>query len=186
MEDERIVELYLRRDQTAVKQTELKYGTRLRCLANGILDDMATAEECENDTYMEAWNRIPPHEPRTYFFAFLAKITRHIALDCCRRKNRIKRSARMLELTAEMEQCIPSPDDTECQLEGSLLCDAIGTFLRKLPEVRRNVFLRRYWYFDSVDAISKRFGLSTGNVKTMLFRCRNELREYLIKEGYTL
>lgn len=186
MEDEQIVEMYLCRNEAALKNTAEKYGARLRNLANNILEDMTSAEECENDTYMEAWNSIPPHEPRTYLFPFLARITRHISLDYCRKRSRIKRKSFLTELTEEMEQCIPAPNDTECQLDGLILGSAISTFLRRIPEERRNAFLRRYWYLDSIAAISKRFALSESKVKSMLFRCRNELREYLIKEGYTL
>ena len=83
MDDSRIVDLYLSRDESAISQTSEKYGSRLRNVAYGIVEDLHTAEECENDTYMEAWNSIPPHEPRSYLFAFLARITRHIALDFC-------------------------------------------------------------------------------------------------------
>lgn len=186
MDDNRIVELYLMRDETAIKQTTEKYGSRLRSLAYGIVKDQQTAEECENDTYMEAWNTIPPHEPRSYLYAFLARITRHISLNCCRDRSRLKRSAFICELNAEMEQCIPAPDDVECRIDDMALSDAINGFLSKLDEKKRNIFVRRYWYLDSVAAISKRFALSESKVKTTLFRCRTGLREHLEKEGYTL
>lgn len=111
MDDRGIVALYLRRDETAIRQTAEKYGSRLRTLAYRIVNDLQTAEECENDTYMEAWNTIPPHEPSDYFYAFLARITRHISLNRCRDRDRLKRSAFICELSAEMEQCIPAPDN---------------------------------------------------------------------------
>ncbi len=111
MDDSSIIDLYLVRDQTALTCTVAKYGTRLRSLAENILDDDQSAQECENDTYWQAWRSIPPHEPRTYFFSFLAKITRHLALDCCRRRNRLKRSAQLESLTVELEECIPSGHD---------------------------------------------------------------------------
>lgn len=186
MEDNRIVELYLMRDETAIKQTTEKYGSRLRSLSYVIVNDKQTAEECENDTYMEAWNTIPPHEPRNYLYAFLARISRNISLNCCRNRNRLKRRAFICELSTEMEQCIPSPDDVECRIDDIALGNAINGFLAKLDEEKRNIFVRRYWYLDSVAAISKRFVLSESKVKTTLFRCRNGLREYLEKEGYTL
>ena len=131
MDDNRIVELYLLRDETAIKQTTEKYGSRLRSLACGIVNDQQTAEECENDTYMEAWNTIPPHEPRSYLYAFLARITRHISLNCCRDRNRLKRSAFICELSAELEQCIPAPDDVECRIDDIALSDVINRFLSK-------------------------------------------------------
>lgn len=186
LDDNRIVELYLLRDETAIKQTTEKYGSRLRSLAYGIVKDQQTAEECENDTYMKAWNTIPPHEPRSYLYAFLARITRHISLNCCRDRSRLKRNAFICELSAEMEQCIPAPDDVECRIDDMALSDAINGFLSKLDEEKRNIFFRRYWYLDSVVAISKRFALSESKVKTTLFRCRTGLREHLEKEGYTL
>lgn len=186
MDDNRIVELYLLRDETAIGQTSEKYGTRLRSLAYGIVNDRQTAEECENDTYYEAWNRIPPHKPTSYLYAFLARITRHISLNCCRDRNRLKRSAFICELSAEMEQCIPTPDDVECRMDDMALSEAINGFLGLLDEEKRIIFIRRYWYLDSIAAISKRLALSESKVKTTLFRCRNLLREHLEKEGYTL
>lgn len=186
LEDEKIVELFLNREEAALSNTADKYGARLRRLAYGIVKDMSTAEECENDTYMEAWKLIPPNEPRTYLFAFLCRIARHISLNCCRNRNRLKRSTFLVELTEEMEQCIPSPSDTACQVEAILLGEAISKFLRNLPETKRNVFLRRYWYMDSISEIAKRFAIGESKVKTMLFRIRNDLRIYLEKEGYIL
>ena len=186
MNDDRIIELYLMRDEEAIKLTAEKYGSRLRSLAYGIVNNRQTAEECENDTYLKAWNAIPPHEPRGYLYAFLARITRHVSLNCCRARDQLKRRAFICELSAEMEQCIPSPDDSECLMDEAALRNAINGFLGKLSEEKRNIFVRRYWYLDSVADISKRFDLSESKVKTTLFRCRRELRDYLEKEGYTL
>ena len=186
LNDEEIVELFLKRDETALKYTKEKFGSRLKSLANNILQDPDTAEECENDTYFEAWNRIPPHEPRDYLFAFPARLIRHISLDVCRLRSRKKRNAFLTELTEEIEQCIPDPKNTETEIDGILLGEAISQFLRTLSKERRNVFLRRYFYFDSITSICNRFSLSESKVKTMLFRCRKELREYLMKEGYKL
>lgn len=186
MEDEKIVGMYLCRNEMAISQTSEKYGERLRSLAFGIVADNSAAEECENDTYVEVWNSIPPHEPKSYLYAFLARITRHISLNRCRERSRLKRRAYICELSEEMEQCIPAPDDMECRLDELALREAINGFLGILSEEKRCVFLRRYWYLDSIAAIAKRFALSESKVKTMLFRSRNQLREYLIKEGYTL
>lgn len=186
MDDNKIIDLYLHRDETAIKQTSEKFGDRLRALAYGIVKDHQTAEECENDTYLQAWNSIPPHEPRNYLYAFLARITRHISLDCCRKRSRLKRSAYISELSAEMEQCIPAPDDMECRIDDIVLGQAINKFLGTLSEEKRNIFIRRYWYLDSISDIARRFSLSESKVKTMLFRSRNRLRDYLEKEGYIL
>ena len=186
MEDARIVDLYLLRDESAIRQTAEKYGGRLRALSFGMVKDWQTAEECENDTYTQAWNAIPPHEPREYFYPFLARITRHISLNCCRDRSRLKRRAYLCELSEEMEQCLPAPGDTESLLEGLALAEAINTFLGTLNEGKRNIFLRRYWYLDSVPDIAQRFGMSHSSVKTTLLRLRRQLRPYLEKEGYTL
>lgn len=186
MDDGKIVDLYLNRDEDAITQTAKKYGARLRSISHDIVEDPLTAEECENDTYLEAWNSIPPHEPRTYLYAFLARIIRHISLNRCRDRDRLKRHAHICELSAEMEACIPSPDDGTCRIDGIVLADAINKFLSSLDSRTRIIFIRRYWYLDSIEAISKRFALSQSNVKVTLFRCRNKLREHLKKEGYTL
>ncbi len=186
MDDDKIVELYLSRDEAAIARTAEKYGKRLRSLSYGIVNDQQTAEECENDAYMKAWNSIPPHEPRGYLYAFLGRIIRHVSLNCCRDRGRLKRSAFISELTLEMEQCIPSPDDTLCCFDDMALSKIINSFLGGLDAEKRNIFVRRYWFLDSVSAISVRYGLSESKVKTTLYRCRNRLREYLQKEGYTL
>ncbi len=186
MDDHKIVALYLRRDEAAISRTAEKFGSRLRSLAYGITNDRQTAEECENDTYMEAWNAIPPHEPVSYLYAFLARITRHISLDCCRRRSRLKRSAVICALSTELEQCIPAPDDVECRIDDLAFGEAINGFLRTLSVEKRTLFLRRYWYLDSIADISKRYRLSESKIKTTLFRCRSQLREYLEKEGYTI
>ena len=123
-----------------------------------------------------------PHTSEAYLFAFLARI--FVYFDYCR--NRLKRSAYICELSAEMEECIPSPDDNECRIDDMVLSEAINGFLGTLSEEKRKIFLRRYWYLDSIADISKRFSISESKVKTTLFRCRNQLRKYLVKEGYTL
>ena len=186
MDDERIVELYLLGDEGAISQSAAKYGSRLRSLAYGIVRDTQTAEECENDTYMQAWNSIPPHEPRTYLYAFLARITRCISLNRCRERSALKRNAFISELSTELEQCIAAPNDMDCRIDDMVFADVINGFLRGLTEEKRNIFIRRYFYADSVAEISKAFALSESKVKTTLYRCRMGLRERLEKEGYVL
>lgn len=181
-----IVERYLLRDEVAIEWTAQKFGKRLNALAYAVVQDTQEAEECENDTYLQAWNRIPPHEPRAYLFAFLACITRHLALNRCRDRSRQKRSAIVCELSAEMEQCLPSRENMQALPDDLSLREALNHFLATLPEEQRNLFLRRYWYMDSVAQIAKRFAISESKVKTTLFRCRKRLRSHLEKEGYTL
>ncbi len=186
MEDEKIVELYFQRDESAIEKTAEKFGKRLRFVSNKIVGDIETAEECENDTYLEAWNIIPPNEPKTYLYAFLARIIRSISIDCCRKKSALKRSALICELSAEMEECIPSPEDMNCRIDDMAFAESINRFLGSLDAEKRRIFVRRYWYLDSVAEISKAFSISESKVKTALFRTRNKLREFLEKEGYTL
>lgn len=186
LDDRKIVSLFLQRDESAIRHTSEKYGKQLRALSHKIVQDLQTAEECENDTYRAAWNSIPPNEPNDYLYPFLARIIRHLSLNCCRNRSRLKRNAYICELSTEMEQCIPAPDDCECQIADVELKDTINGFLASLDAEKRNIFLRRYWYLDSISDISKRFALSESKVKTTLFRTRNKLREYLESEGYSL
>lgn len=118
MDDDEIVELFLKKDESAIIHTAEKYGCRLRSISQRITADILTAEECENDTYLEAWNRIPPNEPRTYLIAFLSKIIRNISINKCIEKNRLKRRAYIVELSSEMEQCIPAVNDVESYVDG--------------------------------------------------------------------
>ncbi|MDE7219044.1 MAG: RNA polymerase sigma factor [Oscillospiraceae bacterium] len=186
MEDGQIVDLFLARDEAAIQRSAEKYGLRLRGLALHIVQEPQTAEECENDAYLAAWNAIPPHAPRDYLYAFLARIVRNVALNCCRDRRRLKRDAFIAELSREMEECLPAPDDLESRLDDMALREALNGFLGTLGEEKRNIFLRRYWYLDPIAEIAKRFGITQSKVKTTLFRVRNQLREYLEKEGYTL
>ena len=186
MDDRAIVALYWQRDEAALQITAEKYGARLQALAYGIAGDRQTAEECENDTYLEAWQAIPPHRPEDYLYAFLACMTRRNALNCCRQREALKRSGHIVELSAELEQCIPGSDDTARCVDEMALRQALNGFLATLSREKRNIFLRRYWYMDSVAEISRRFALSQSKVKTTLLRCRRQLRAYLEKEGFNL
>ena len=186
MEDGRIVELLLARNESGLQAAAAKYGRRLRQIGRRLIGDEETVEECENDTYLQAWNSIPPHAPRDYLFAFLARIMRHRVLSACEAGRRLKRRGALSELTEEMEQCIPAPDDTAGTVDGILLGEAVSAFLRTVSEERRTIFLRRYWYFETVEEIAREMGIGESKVKTALFRTRNSLREYLKKEGYNL
>ncbi len=186
MDDSRIIEMYLKRNEDALVYTADKYGKRLRNISLGIVRDPETAEECENDTYSEAWNTIPPNEPKNYFYAFLCRIVRHISLDRCRKNNSLKRKAYISELSLEMESCIPSPDDCEKRIDDEAFAQMLNKFLEELSQEKRRIFVRRYFFSDSISDISKRYSISESKVKTALFRVRRELKSYLIKEGYEL
>ena len=129
---------------------------------------------------------IPPHQPKDYLYVFLARIIRNISLNCCRSRDALKRKAFICELSDELAQCIPAPDNVECCIDDIAFSEMVNGFLEMLSREKRNVFVRRYWYFDSISDIAKRYNKSESSVKTMLFRCRNEFREYIIKEGYTI
>lgn len=185
MEDDRIVQLYLDRDESAIQCSSEKYGSRLRALSLGITADYQTAEECVNDTYLQAWNLIPPHEPRTFLYAFLARIVRHVSIDRCRERASLKRDGYITELSEEMEMCLSASEDVESRIAEEELGKAISRYLRTVSQEKRVMFVRRYFYLDSIAEISKRCAVTESKVKSSLFRTRNDLREYLMKEGYT-
>ncbi|MBR6811881.1 MAG: RNA polymerase sigma factor [Oscillospiraceae bacterium] len=186
MDDKDIVRMYLERDETAIECTDAKYGSRLKALAQKITEDEQYAEECVNDAYMQAWSLMPPNEPADHLYAFLARIVRNIALNRCREQNALKRSAHICEFSRELEECIKAPDDIERRISDEAFAEVMNSYLAALDEEKRNIFIRRYWYFDSVADISKRFLISQSKVKTTLLRCRRKLREFLEKEGYEL
>ncbi len=184
MDDAKIIALYLSRDEKAVSETEKKYGKRLAAIAGNVLDDARDVEEIVNDTYHQAWRLIPPNEPRDFFFAFLSRITRNLALDRCRENNAAKRTGVTVELTDELAECTASDDDVEQTVEETELYRQVSAFLRTLPKDRRIIFLRRYYYMQSVSEIAADLHVSESRVKTTLFRQRQRLRTYLIKGGF--
>ena len=184
MDDSEIVDLYLSRDESAISHTALKYGTRLKRIAFRILSSSSSAEECENDTYLEAWNRIPPSEPRTYLFPFLGRIIRHLAIDECRKNLSQKRNALFCELTGEMEQCLLGRNTVEESFDAEALIRSINSYLSSCSEEQRNIFVRRYWYCDRVSDICARYGYGKSKVLMMLKRTRDNLAQHLKKEGY--
>ena len=183
MEDERIIELYFQRSEQAIAATAAKFGNYCYAIANGILKDHQDSEETVSDTYMDTWNSIPPTRP-VRLPAFLGKITRRNALDRWEFLHAEKRGGGEVPLALEeLEDCIPAGRDPERELENQELGRIISGFLRSLPGTERQVFVRRYWYLDSVREIGEAFGFSQSKVKSMLFRTRNKLRVCLEKEG---
>ena len=183
LEDTEIVDLYLARNEHAIVMTEEKYGRSLRKIISSVLDDEA-CKECENDVYLRAWNLIPPNEPRDHFFAFLGKLARNLAIDEWRRTNAQKRKATMIELSEELQECMPAGNSVEGEILSGELKKTINSFLRTKSQTERKIFLRRYWYFDTVPEISNRYGYTQGKVKSALHRMRGELKGVLEKEGY--
>lgn len=181
MEDAKILDLYFARDEDAIRETDTAYGKRLHALAKNILQNREDAEESVNDTYAEVWKSIPPRRPK-YFFAFLASICRHLSLNRVDWKQAAKRRAQVVPLTEEMENCIPDAAH-ERQMEAKELGKLLDLFLESLPKDSRLIFLRRYWYVDSVPEIAARYGMTESKVKMQLIRTKEKLRSFLEQEG---
>ena len=182
MDDNRIMELYFARDEQAIRHTQDAYGRRLFLLAENIVRNDQDAQECENDTYLKAWTTIPPQHP-THFFGYLAKICRNLALGRLDWNMAAKRSAPVVSLTQEMECCIPD-SSRERELDSRELGRIIDRFLREQSKDNRMVFVRRYWYADTIGEIAARYGIGESAVRMRLNRTRQRLGEYLKKEGY--
>ena len=183
MEDARIVDLYWDRQEQAIAETQNKYGRYLLKIAWNVLADTQDSEESVNDTYLSAWKSMPPHRP-SMLSTYLGKITRHLAIDECRRRDAAKRSALVCELTAEMEACLPGGNDVEEAVDAEALGRAINAYLMSCSAAQRQVFLLRYWHFLTIPEIATRCGFSRSKVKTILFRLREGLRKHLEQEGY--
>lgn len=183
MEDYQITLLFWQRNEAAIYATRDKYGAYCRSIALAVLGDHEDALECENDTYLAAWNSIPPNKPRS-LSAYLGKLTRRIASNRLRGYHTVKRGGGQAELSLqELGDVIAITDDVVQRIEQRELSAQISRFLRSQPENARRVFIRRYWYCDSIREIAKGFGFSESRVKMMLLRTRNQLREFLVKEG---
>lgn len=183
MEDAQIIELYWQRNADAIAETAEKYGAYCFQIAENILHDTGDCEECVNDTWMRAWNSIPPQRPKILRL-FLAKITRRLAFDRLNVRNAQKRGGGELPLILdELEECLGGAD-AQAQVEAKELGECIRRFVRSLPEREGNVLARRYFFAEPVADIAKRYGLSENNVTVILSRTRKKLRAYLIKEGY--
>lgn len=181
LEDEQIIALYWDRNEDAIRETELAYGRKLHTLADRIVHNHEDAQECVSDTYLKTWDTIPPQRP-SYFFAYLAKICRNFALNVLDWKSAAKRSGEVFSLSQEMEQCIPDPA-CERKLEAEELGAVLNRFLESLSYESRVIFLRRYWYLDTIQEIAERCGISQSKAKTQLHRTRAKLRAFLEKEG---
>ncbi|MDD6967261.1 MAG: sigma-70 family RNA polymerase sigma factor [Firmicutes bacterium] len=186
MNDNEIVALYLARDEQALVRTEEKYGGYCFQLANRILNCRQDAEETVSDTYLKAWQSIPPHKPAGLRL-FLAKIARNLAFDRWRSQNAQKRGGgQMFLVLEELEECISTAQDVGAELEAKELTRAIARFLDTQPEREQNVFLRRYFFVEDTGAIALRYGMKPAAVLKSLSRTRQKLKSYLIQEGYTV
>ena len=182
MDDSRIVELFYARDQQALKESADKYGERLRRLALSFLGSEQDAEECVDDALLGAWRSIPPQKPAE-LFGYLARLTRCRAFDMLDARNAQKRSAQLVELSAELSECIP---DRSADIEESELTEIINGFLEGLPADKRRVFVLRYHFGLSMAEVSKRTDFSESKIKSMLSRLRKQLKDCLRKKGVKL
>ena len=181
MDDSKIIDLYFARKEDAIKHTDETYGRRLYHLAENIVKNGQDAEVSVSDTYMKAWDTIPPQRPQ-HFFAYLAKICRNFALKRLDWKNAWKRKAEIVSLTEEMEMCIPDLFHDR-EMEAKELSMVLDQFLRTLTPENQMVFLRRYWYADTIAEIAARYGISESAVLMRLNRTRAKLCAYFEKEG---
>lgn len=184
MEDAKIIELYFARNEDAICQTDAVYGRRLFSLADRILHNAQDSEETVSDTYLKTWETIPPKRP-SYFYAYLAKICRHFALGKLDWKAAAKRKAEVVSLTEEMALCIPD-QRREAEVSAREIGSAMNAFLERIPQESRVIFLRRYWFCDTIAEIAERYGISESKVKMQLHRTRIQLADFLRKEGITV
>lgn len=185
MDDQKIVDLYWARDEGAIRETMAKYGKLCAYIANNILANKEDCEECVNDTYYTVWTAIPSKRPNR-FSAFIGKITRNLALKKYEYVTAVKRNPEAVISIEELGDVVSGTDSVESEIEHKQIEHAIDAFLWQQGEEKRNVFIRRYWYFESIDSICRRTGFHPSKVKSILFEMRQKLKQYLEREGFTL
>ena len=185
MRDDEIVKLFWDRDEQAIAESKDRYAKYCLYIAENVLHDRQDSEECLNDVLLAAWKSIPPESP-VNLKTYLGKLTRETAIDRLRKRCARRRiPAGMIASLDELEEVV-GENDVDSAVQAEELSRLISIFLRSVREEERNVFLRRYWYFDSVKEIQKRYGYGKSKVLVMLKRTRDKLSEYLKKEGYFL
>lgn len=186
MNDHEIIALFFARQEKAISATADKYGRYCHTVAYNILFNRSDAEECVNDTYLGAWNSIPPQRPN-HLAAYLGKITRNLALNRYKRNSVAKRGSGQVEIAlSELENCIPDNAGVEQAVEDAVIVSVINRFLYADSPKNRNIFIRRYWYLCTIREIADSYEMSESNVKVLLFRMRSELKKQLEKEGVYL
>lgn len=186
MRDTEILDLYWARNENAIAETQKSYGNYCYSIAYHILHGKEDSEECVNDTWMRAWNAMPPGRPN-HLAIFLGTITRNLSFDRWKQKNALKRGNGEMEMTLdELAECVPDKNRTEDIVEERALQRSLNVFLGTLKERERNIFLRRYWYAEEYSEIAERYDLNLNTVKTTLFRVRGKLKNYLEQEGVVL
>lgn len=183
MTDQKLIELYFARSEDAITETAKQYGPLCYTISYNILSNREDAEECVNDTYLSAWNHIPPTRPHS-FSVYLSKITRNLSLDRWRQTHAGKRGKGQVSAAAEeLEYCLTKGDDPETAYIHKELTQILNEFLGILPHVERKVFVSRYWYLEPIGDIANNFGFTVPKVKNMLMRTRRKLKRYLEQKG---
>lgn len=183
MDDNKIIDLYWARSQQAISESEQKYGPYCRTVSRNILDRAEDVEECVNDTWLRAWNAMPPQRPNA-LQAFFGKLVRNLSLDRWRSLRAAKRGGSQVELALEeLEDCLSDRTRVEDAVDASETAAVISRFLRGLSDTDRRLFVRRYWHLDSIYALTQRFGMSEAQVKSRLHRIRQRLKMQLEREG---
>lgn len=186
MNDNKIVDLYWEHSETAISETSNKYGKYCHYISYNILHNDEDAKECVNDTYLHAWNAMPPHRPNQ-LSTFLGKITRNLSYNRYKGYVAKKRGLGQTDLVlSELEECVPSSEDIDQIVDEMVLVEAINVFLASLSQIKRIVFIRRYWYLSSIKEIAEQYSMNENKVKSMLFNARHKLKNYLEKEGIVL
>jgi len=182
MDDGSIIELYWERKEEAIQETALKYGRLCAHIARNILSSYEDSEECVNDTYFSVWNAIPNKRP-IRFSAFISKITRNLALKKYEFISAAKRNPAAIASLEELGDCVSGTESVESEIEKICIESTIDKFLWQQSEEKRNIFIRRYWYFDSIEDICQSTGFTQSKVKSMLYEMRQKLRKQLEREG---
>ena len=186
MDDQAIINLFWAREEQAITETEKKYGSYCRSIARNILRSVSDQEECLNDTWLQPWNSLPPQRP-SVFPVYLGTITRNLSLNRIRHASAQKRGANKLELAyEELQESVPANSTVEEQVAARELGRKLDSFLRNLSQKECCIFLRRYWYMDTIAQIARRYHMTEGGVKASLHRTRKKLKAYLEQEGYDL
>ena len=185
MDDKQIIELFFKRDEAALSETQEKYGKYCLKIAGNILEDVEDSKECFNDTLIMAWNKIPPLVPVS-LKAFLGKIVRDISLSKYRENHAGKRYNAMTVMLDELEDCIPSGINIEDQAERRELIGMVNDYLEGIKTEDRVLFVRRYYFGESVKALSEEYGCSENRMTQKLLKLRRKLKAFVKKGGYEL
>lgn len=186
MKDEDIIELYQKRSEQAIVETERKYGAYCGTIAGRILQDGEDCKECLNDTWLKTWETIPPVIPKI-FSAYIGKITRNLALNMYKKRYAGKRiSERMMVSMEELQDCVSDKESVESKIEEKIIIEKLNEYLGQVAEMERKIFVRRYFYLDTMREIADLYDMKESYVKTLLFRTRKRMKEYFQKEGIIL